>query len=64
MPSVRDSVELSQRFAAGESSAEATVAACRKVVDAREPKVGAYLALDLDGAQAQEIGRASCRERV
>ncbi len=53
MPSVRDSVELAQRFAAGESSAEATVAACRKVVDAREPKVGAYLSLDWDGAMAQ-----------
>jgi aspartyl-tRNA(Asn)/glutamyl-tRNA(Gln) amidotransferase subunit A len=53
MPSVRDSVELTQRYIAGESSAEATVAACRKIVDAREPKVGAFLALDWEGAQAQ-----------
>lgn len=53
MPSVRDSVELAQRYIAGESSAEATLAACRKVVDAREPKIGAFLALDWDSAQAQ-----------
>ena len=56
MPSIRDSFELAARFKAGDSSAEATIAAAFKVIDSRESKVGAFLQLDREGALAQGPG--------
>lgn len=53
MPAIKDSFELTKRFAAGESSAEATLQAALRMIDAREPRVGAFLHLDREGALAQ-----------